>query len=114
MAANSCNTVQRFLRSGKLEDVQETYLKSLSRAYGGTQTAALTMFVASVTKALSTGKVRVAWVVCILHEQIPQKQCIALARSIDRNCGEANLLEIDCPKDPYFYAGRQKIAIITV
>lgn len=43
----------------KLEDIQETDVKNLRRAYGETQTATLTRSVALAMKGLSAGKVRV-------------------------------------------------------
>lgn len=52
----------------KVEDAEETDIRSLKREYRGKQATILAISVASAPKALSAGKVRIEWIVCKLRQ----------------------------------------------
>lgn len=54
--------------------LQEQNVVGLRKAYGGTQTATISMSAEMAKKALAAGKARIGWVVCRIREQ-PTRRC---------------------------------------
>ena len=98
-----------------LGDIDQSAIKRMKKAYGGTQTAIISLPAESAIKLITAGKVRVGWVVCRLREQISLKRCFrcldfghfaaACTSQHDRSrscrkCGEEGHLIKDCTGDP--------------
>ncbi|KAI8120523.1 hypothetical protein CVS40_8204 [Lucilia cuprina] len=87
----------------KLEDI-----KSLRRAYGGTQTATISLPSEICYRLLQIGKVKIGWVVCRIRERVNIRQCY-------RCLGYAHLAEAEANATGQFKrqgaAGRGKIPL---
>ncbi|KAL9883232.1 uncharacterized protein ACN427_010668 isoform 2-T2 [Glossina fuscipes fuscipes] len=88
---------------------------NLRKAYGGTQTALITLQQEEAAKLLAGGKLRVGWVICRIRERTPllrcfrclefghiAKQCAAPSdrSKACRRCGEDGHIAKNCTKDP--------------
>ena len=58
-----------------IQSVQERDILRLRKAYGGTQTASISLTLEAAKRAITASKVRIGWVVCRLREQITLKRC---------------------------------------
>ncbi|XP_067614644.1 uncharacterized protein [Eurosta solidaginis] len=69
-------------------------VRSLRKAYGGTQTATMSLPTELVRELTRSGKVRIGWVICRVRAKVPPKRCFNCLEfgHIARNCGtESNL-----------------------
>ncbi|CAD7089637.1 unnamed protein product [Hermetia illucens] len=55
--------------------LQDSAIRGLRKAYGGTQTATISLPTEAAFKLLVAGKVKIGWVVCRLREQVSLKRC---------------------------------------
>lgn len=92
----------------------EVKVKSIRKAYGGTQTAVVSLPLALAKEALNKGHVRVGWVNCRIREKITVQRCFKCwsfghnagkCRGPDRSskclkCGEEGHKAKDCPNPP--------------
>lgn len=62
-------------QEGELETLQFTAIKSLRRAYGGTQIATVGLSAALAARLIKTAKIRIGWVVCRIREKIKPRRC---------------------------------------
>ena len=97
------------------ESLSLSAIRSLRPAYGGTQTAVISLSLELAKKVLKTGKVRIGWTICRVREAMKPKQCFRcldyghLAKDckgedrskLCRRCGEGGHFAKDCKtKDP--------------
>lgn len=61
--------------SDKFEMVQQSAVKTIRRAYGGTQTATIGLSPALANILLQEGKIRIGWVLCRVREKIVPRRC---------------------------------------
>lgn len=55
--------------------VQQSAVRTLRRAYGGTQTATIGLSATLANKLLEIGKIRIGWVFCRVREKIAPRRC---------------------------------------
>lgn len=94
-----------------IPDLDRSAVKNIRKAYGGTQTARISLPDAAAQKALQIGKLKIGWSICRVREPVILKRCFrclefghiagACKSSYDRSklcrkCGEANHIAKDC------------------
>lgn len=91
-----------------------TAIKSMRPAYGGTQTAIISLSVANARILLLAGKVKIGWTVCRMREHISPKSCFRClgyghiareCKGVDRSkmcrkCGQEGHIAKSCSGDP--------------
>lgn len=98
-----------------LNGVSGTDVVNLRNAYGGTQTATISLPADSAKKLLESGRIKIGWVNCRIRERKPLTKCFKClefghtARQCKsefdrskqcRRCGEEGHIAKDCTKDP--------------
>jgi Zinc knuckle len=97
-----------------LPGLQENAIKSMRGAYGGTQTAIISLPMEAARKVLSTGRLKIGWTICRLREYVRPKSCFRClepghlakdCKGIDRSklcrkCGEEGHVARTCEKVP--------------
>lgn len=107
-----CVALEEQLQTSGLEEEQ---IKSIRKAYGGTQTAKISLPLPLAKKALSLGKIRIGWSICRLREVVSLKKCYkclefghiatGCKNNVDRSklcrkCGGENHIAKNCTKEP--------------
>lgn len=104
--ADICDALGKSLES----TIEVAAVKSIRKAYKGTQTAVVQLPMDLARKAVEYGKVRIGWVNCRIREKVEPKKCFRcwafghLARDCKgtdrskrcRRCGEAGHVRADC------------------
>lgn len=105
---------QAFAKELGLESVPLATVKTLRKAYDGTQTAVISLPTESANKLIALNKVRIGWAVCRIREKTTLQRCFKCcefghwAKSCKgedrsgrcRRCGEEGHIAKDCGKDP--------------
>ena len=107
--------------------VQEATVVSIRKAYGGTQTALISLPAEEAKKLVTAGKVKIGWVVCRMRLQTPLTRCFKclefghLAKKctstedrskLCRRCGAEGHIAMNCTEQPscMFCKNKSKIA----
>lgn len=62
-------------KSEAFRDLQATAIKSLRRAYGGTQTAKISLGATLANQLVQMAKIRIGWVICRIREKLSPRRC---------------------------------------
>lgn len=98
----------------EISSLPESAIRSLREAYGGTQTAVISLPFELAKKILAAGKVKIGWTICRVREATRPKSCFRcfdyghLAKDCKgedrskrcRKCGEEGHIARNCAKDP--------------
>lgn len=61
--------------SSDFKSLQPSAVRSLRRAYGGTQTATISVSAALACRLIEMAKIRIGWVVCRIRENVAPRRC---------------------------------------
>lgn len=101
-------------RSDDFKSLQPSAIKSLRRAYGGTQTATIGLSAILASRLVEAAKIRIGWVVCRIREKLSLRRCYkcldyghiaAKCKGTDHSdkclkCGESGHKIVTCSKEP--------------
>ena len=96
------------------DSLSESAIRSLRTAYGGTQTAVISLPFELAKRVLSAGKVKIGWTICRVREATKPRSCFKcfeyghLAKDckgedrskLCKRCGEGGHIAKNCTKDP--------------
>jgi hypothetical protein len=97
-----------------LNSLPESAIRSMRAAYGGTQTAVISLPMEAARKVLSIGRIKIGWTMCRLREFVRPRSCFRCmayghlakdCKGIDRSkmcrrCGEDGHIAKSCEKEP--------------